>query len=82
MNIFQNKKRMIGDVINDTITHVKLCSVTNEDYSVTVTRDQMYRHQNKELAQDVFPELSNEQREFIISGITPDEWNFIFGDNI
>ena len=28
--------------------------------------------------QDVMPELSNEQREFLISGTTPDEWNEIF----
>lgn len=27
------------------------------------------------LLQDVFPELSPEDREFIFSGITPEEWN-------
>lgn len=31
------------------------------------------------LAQDAFPFLSHEEREFLISGITPDEWNEIFG---
>jgi len=29
--------------------------------------------------QDVFPNLPPEQREFIMSGITPEKWNAIFG---
>ena len=32
------------------------------------------------LVQDAFPNLDKEQREFLISGITPDEWNETFGD--
>lgn len=30
--------------------------------------------------QDAFPSLTPEQREFIKTGITPDEWNGIFGE--
>jgi hypothetical protein len=29
--------------------------------------------------QDLFPYLSADQREFIMSGITPEEWNKAFG---
>lgn len=29
--------------------------------------------------QDVFPELSADQREQMLSGITPEEWNEMFG---
>ena len=29
--------------------------------------------------QDIFPYLKPEEREFIISGITPEEWNKVFG---
>ena len=32
------------------------------------------------LVQDAFPNLDKEQREFLISGITPDEWNNTFGE--
>ena len=30
--------------------------------------------------QDVFPELSADQREFLMTGITSQEWNNVFGD--
>jgi hypothetical protein len=30
--------------------------------------------------QDFFPELSDEEREFILNGITPEEWNEYIGD--
>ena len=32
------------------------------------------------LIQDAFPNLNAEQREFILSGITPQEWNDTFGE--
>lgn len=32
------------------------------------------------LVQDAFPNLNAEQREFLISGITPQEWNKYIGD--
>ena len=31
------------------------------------------------LIQDAFPNLDKEQREFILTGITPQEWNDTFG---
>ena len=30
------------------------------------------------LVQDAFPELSEEQREFILTGVTPDEWGQLY----
>ena len=32
------------------------------------------------LIQDAFPNLNVEQREFLLSGITPQEWNDTFGE--
>ena len=32
------------------------------------------------LIQDVFPKASSEEREFIVSGLTPEVWNAIFGE--
>jgi hypothetical protein len=31
--------------------------------------------------QDAFPQLDADQREFLISGITPEEWDATFGDD-
>ena len=36
--------------------------------------------QRKELIQDLFPSLSSDEREFIQTGITRDEWDEIFDD--
>ena len=32
------------------------------------------------LVQAIFPQLSSSEREFLISGITPTEWNDTFGE--
>lgn len=32
------------------------------------------------LVQDVFPELTADQREFLLTGITPEEWDIVFGE--
>jgi len=44
-----------------------------------VTEEQLKRHRDGELIQDVFPHLPAEEREFIMSGITPEEWEKIYG---
>jgi len=36
------------------------------------------RHLSKELIQDIVPNLSKEEREFLMTGITPEEWNKMF----
>lgn len=33
-----------------------------------------------ELIQNVFPNLTDDQREFMISGSTPEEWDEAFGE--
>ena len=33
------------------------------------------------LVQDAFPQLSDSAREFLMSGITPEEWDATFGDD-
>jgi hypothetical protein len=48
----------------------------------TVTQEQMdrfeHRRANGELIQNIFPDLSDEQREFILTGYTPDDWRKMF----
>lgn len=42
---------------------------------VPITEEQLARIENGELVQAVAPHLSADHREFIISGITPTEWD-------
>ena len=44
-----------------------------------VTQKQLDRWQAGELVQNVFPHLSADEREFIMTGITPQEWEEEFG---
>ena len=38
-------------------------------------------YENRQLVQDVFPHLSDGQREFMVSGITPLEWDTHMSDD-
>ena len=47
---------------------------------IPVTAEQLSNWNSGMLIQDVMPNLTDDQREFIISGITADEWD-MFGDD-
>ena len=53
----------------------KTCSVTHREYSIVISFPKyvMWK-ENKKLIQNVFPELSADEREFLVSGWTPAEW--------
>jgi hypothetical protein len=38
-----------------------------------------HRVETGEMVQDIFPDLSAGEREFILNGITPTEWDTAFG---
>jgi hypothetical protein len=44
-----------------------------------ITQIQIDRYQEGELIQNAFPNLTAGQREFILTGITPEEWEATFG---
>lgn len=46
---------------------------------IPVSKNQIKRWENGELIQDVMPDLTKEEREFMISGITQEEWYGLFG---
>jgi hypothetical protein len=46
-----------------------------------VTPEQLEAWRRGELIQDVMPHLSAAEREFLISGVTPAEWEALFGDD-
>tara|TARA_R110002012_G_scaffold118979_1_gene267950 strand:- start:386 stop:556 length:171 start_codon:yes stop_codon:yes gene_type:complete len=45
-----------------------------------VTKDQFVAWEKGALIQDAFPNLTPDEREFLKTGITPDEWDAMFGD--
>ncbi len=50
-------------------SHTMELPITEEAFRVG-----MHRRDGGDLIQDVFPELSDDHREFIMTGITPEEW--------
>ena len=45
-----------------------------------ITEEQLQRYELRvEHVQNVFPNLNAAKREFLMTGITPNEWNDIFG---
>jgi hypothetical protein len=46
---------------------------------INVTEEQVNRWQAGELIQDVMPNLSADDREFLMTGSTPYEWDEVFG---
>lgn len=48
------------------------------ELKLDVTEEQLERHKNGEKVQDVFPHLTADEREFLISGILPGEFDELF----
>lgn len=66
------------------ITRISQISKTHNSMELDITYEQLdrvnNRHLSKELIQDIVPNLSKEEREFLITGITPKEWNELFSE--
>jgi hypothetical protein len=58
----------------------KTSSITGIEHTMDldITPEQIERYNNGELIQRAFPNLSAGEREFIMTGITPKEWDDIF----
>ena len=46
---------------------------------IPVTVDQLKAWEDGELIQNIMPNLTPDQREFIMTGVTPEEWENVFG---
>ena len=64
----------------DELTISRECDITGKLYSVTVPLGLYIVWQEGEHVQKVFPEMSADDREFLISGNTPAEWEEMFKD--
>ena len=47
-----------------------------------VTQDQIAAWNSGMYIQDAMPQLNDEQREFMMTGITPEEWDATFGEDL
>jgi hypothetical protein len=60
----------------------KKCSVTGRTYMVTVDPHKYHLYRDgKLLIQDALPDLTPDEREFLISGLTPAEFNVLVGSD-
>lgn len=71
----------IVDTLTETLfRRVGTCTLTNERYSVVITAEQHKSWHRGDYIQDVCPELTADEREFLISGFTPAEFEVMFSD--
>lgn len=64
------------------VTKVSLLSGKTNSMTLPIRQGEVeYWQQSGAMVQDVFPHLTAGEREFLISGITPDEWDDAFGDD-
>lgn len=61
------------------ITRTSMVTGIERTVDLPVTQEQIDRWQNGELIQNAMPDLSADQREFILTGVTSEEWNSAFG---
>lgn len=47
---------------------------------IAVTLEQLKAFENGMFIQDAMPDLSSDDREFIMTGVTTEEWTAAFGD--
>ena len=64
-----------------TITRVSPFSNKKTTLEIDVTARQIASWEKGEMIQDAMPNLTVAEREFIKTGVTPDEWDEIFGDD-
>ena len=63
------------------VTRTSILTGKTNTISLPVTQEQLDLYENsKELIQNVMPNLTNEQREFVKTGITGQEWNKLMNE--
>ena len=62
-----------------TITRQSVLTGRTATQEIDVTQEQVDAWRGGVLIQRAMPELTPDEREFIMSGITKDEWDTVFG---
>jgi hypothetical protein len=76
--IYQLRRNQAEDLGNGQTRVFGNCAFTGEEYECIVPTDGAHKFQSGTPAQVAFPKLNLDDREFIISSITPKGWE-IFG---
>ncbi len=64
---------------NLVVSRVSIFSMKRNTMRLPIDRARLFRYtMESENVEKVFPDLDTEQREFLISGATPQEWNEMF----
>jgi len=61
------------------ITKTSMITGKVHSMDLPITQAQLDAYAGGELVQRAFPNLSAPEREFLLTGITPDEWTSTFG---
>jgi hypothetical protein len=62
------------------VTRKSMFTGKENTLDLDITQEQLIRYETgSEVIQRVFPRLSADEREFIKTGVTPEEWNATFG---
>lgn len=62
------------------LTRTSIATGKIHTMELPITPEQLEEWRNGRLIQDVFPNLSKDQREFIMTGITAEEWDALFSE--
>ena len=62
------------------IVRTSLASGITRSLEIPCTEEQMAAYKNGELIQVAFPNLTEDEREYILTGITKDEWDDLFSE--
>lgn len=62
------------------ITRKSLFSGVTRTIDLPITSEQLMRWDNGECIQNAFPHLDADQREFLLTGATKEEWDEMFGN--
>lgn len=54
------------------------CLITHKKYSVTIPGEELHDYRKGHLIQIAMPSVSKEDREFLMSGISPEGWEVEF----
>lgn len=63
-----------------TVTRTSRLTGIERSRSLPITQAQLDQWASGDLIQNVFPDLSLDDREFIMTGVTADEWDKFMGD--
>ena len=67
--------------VGDNMVLSRKCRVTHELVTLTGTTAEYYRWKGGECSQNVWPDLTPDEREFIQTGYTQAEWESIFSSS-